>query len=124
MLFLEKGYWFGSMPVFNKHSGLNQCNLKSHFLDGPSPHAYCVLEFLATCLVGSNIIGQYTYILTNYAQELTPYRFRFKCDTNRIRKYFLFELTFEPRSLKRKMNTLANSAMLWCLYLIKINITY
>jgi hypothetical protein len=36
--------------------------------------------------VGSNINGEYTYILTNNAQELAPYRFGFKCDTNRIRK--------------------------------------
>jgi hypothetical protein len=39
--------------------------------------------FLATCLVGSNIIGQYAYILTNNAKELTSYRFAFKCDTNK-----------------------------------------
>jgi hypothetical protein len=29
--------------------------------------------------MGSNIISQYTFIFTNNAQELTPYRFEFKC---------------------------------------------
>ena len=37
-------------------------------------------------------------ILTNDAQEFTPYRFEFKTDTNRIRK-FLSALRFEPGSL-------------------------
>ena len=66
---------------------------------------------MATCLVGSNIIGQYTCILTNNAQELTPYRFEFKCDTNRIRKYFLSMPRFEPGSLGWMTNALANSTM-------------
>jgi hypothetical protein len=39
--------------------------------------------------VESNIIGQYTCILANNAQEVTPYRYEFKYDTHRIRKYFL-----------------------------------
>jgi hypothetical protein len=38
------------------------------------------------------------YYLFN-AQELIHYRFGFKCDTNRIRQYFLSELRFEPGSL-------------------------
>jgi hypothetical protein len=42
------------------------------------------------------IIGQYTCILRNNAQEATAKRLGFKCDTNKIRKYFLFELRFEP----------------------------
>ncbi len=63
-------------------------------------HIHIVVKgFLATHLVESNIIGQYTCILTNNAQELTPYRFGFKCDTNRIRKYFLSVLRFETGSL-------------------------
>jgi hypothetical protein len=32
----------------------------------------------------------------NSAQELTPYSFGFKCDTKRIRKYFLSEPRFDP----------------------------
>jgi hypothetical protein len=49
-------------------------------------HIHIVVKvFLAACLEGFNIIGQYTFILRNNAQELiTPYRFEFKCDTNRI----------------------------------------
>jgi hypothetical protein len=60
--------------------------------------------------VGSNIIGQYTCLLTNNVQELTPYRFEFKCDTNRIR------IRFEPVSLGWMTDALANSAtqlLLW-----------
>jgi hypothetical protein len=41
----------------------------------------------------------YSCILTNNAQELTPYRYEFKCDKNRLRKYFLSVSGFEPRSL-------------------------
>jgi hypothetical protein len=41
---------------------------------------------------------QYTCILTNNAQELTPYRFEFKYDSNRIRKYFRSVPRFEPGS--------------------------
>jgi hypothetical protein len=44
-----------------------------YILDGPSPHTF--LEFLAACLVRSNIIGQYMYISPNSAQDLTPYFF-------------------------------------------------
>ncbi len=87
------------MPVFIKHSELNQYNLKSHFLDGPYPHTYCGYGFLATCLVGSNINGPFTCILTNHAQELAPYRFKFKCDTNRTRKHFQSMIHIEPGSL-------------------------
>ena len=64
------------------------------------------------CQVGSNIIDQYTCILTNNSQELTPCRFEFKCDTNRRRKYFLSAQRFEPGSLGWTTDTLANSAML------------
>ena len=86
------------MPVLIKHGELNPNNFKITFLDGPSPHTYCGQGFLATCLVGSNIIGQYTSVLTNNALELTLYRFVFKCDTNIIRKYFLCEPRFESGS--------------------------
>jgi hypothetical protein len=58
-----------------------------------------VKDVFATCLPGSNIAGQYTYILTNNVQELTPYRFDFICDTNKIRKYFLYMLRLEPGPL-------------------------
>ncbi len=51
-------------------------------------------------------------ILTNNAQELTPYRFEFKSDTNRIRKYFPSMPKFEPGSLLRVTKVLANSATL------------
>jgi hypothetical protein len=44
----------------------------------------------------SNIIGQYTYILTHNAQELSPYWFELKCDTKRIKNIMP---TFEPGSL-------------------------
>jgi hypothetical protein len=47
----------------------------------------------------SNIICQCMCILANIAQELTPNLFGFKCDPNRIRKYFLSEPRFEPGSL-------------------------
>jgi hypothetical protein len=63
-------------------------------------HFNSTFLYLATCQVESNIIGQYTYILTNNAQALTPYRFGFKCDTNRIKTYFLSELRFEPGSVR------------------------
>jgi hypothetical protein len=88
-----KGYWLGSMLVFIKQGELKQYNF----------------------IITSNIIGQYTFILTKNAQELTPYRFGFKCDTNRIRKYFLSELRFEPRSLGwTTTDALANSDRLTC----------
>jgi hypothetical protein len=54
--------------------------------------------------------GQYTHILTNNAQDLRPYRFEFKCNTNRKRKYFMSVQRFEPRSAS------ANSAMYFLLY--------
>ncbi len=41
-------------------------------------------------------------MLTNNAQELTQYRFEFKCDTKGMRKFSLSVLRFEP--------ALANSA--------------
>jgi hypothetical protein len=41
-------------------------------------------------------MGQYTYLLTNNAQELTPKDLNFNCDTNRTRKYFLSVPRFEP----------------------------
>jgi hypothetical protein len=44
------------------------------------------------------------------AQELTPYRFEFKCNTSRKRKYFLFMPRFEPGSLGLTMDALANYA--------------
>jgi hypothetical protein len=59
------------------------------------------LRVLAKCLGGSSIFGQYTCTLTNNAHKLTSYRFGFKCETNRIRKYFLSELRFKTRSLGR-----------------------
>jgi hypothetical protein len=62
--------------------------------------------------VVSNIIGQYEYISTNNGQELIPYIFEFKCHTNRIKKYFLSKLRFEPGSLGWTTNALANSAKL------------
>jgi hypothetical protein len=40
-----------------------------------------------------------TYILTNNAQELTPYRLKFKCNKNR-KKIFSDIQRFEPRSLR------------------------
>jgi hypothetical protein len=36
------------------------------------------------------------YILINNAQDLTTYRFEFKCNTNKRRKYVLFVPRFEP----------------------------
>jgi hypothetical protein len=91
------------MPVFIKrikHCDLNQYIFQHTFLDFPSPHIYIVVNlFLATCLVGSNIIDQHTCILTNNAHELTPYRLEFKFDTSRIRKYFLSVLKFEHEFL-------------------------
>jgi hypothetical protein len=50
-----------------------------------------------------------TCIATNNPQELMLYRFEFKCDTSRIRKYFLFVPRSEP--LGWTMNALASSAM-------------
>jgi hypothetical protein len=40
--------------------------------------------------MGSNIIGQYKYILTNNAHELTPNRFEFKYDKNIIKNIFIY----------------------------------
>jgi hypothetical protein len=89
------------------HGELNQYDLKSHFKMVPG------LGFLATCLKGSNIISQYTCILTNNAHELTPYRFGFKCDTNKQnKKIFSVEPRFEPGSLGWTKDALANSATL------------
>jgi hypothetical protein len=60
--FFFKGYWLGWMPVF----------IKSHFYM-VSIHIH-IVGFLATWLVGCNIIGQYTCIFTNNTHELTTYR--------------------------------------------------
>jgi hypothetical protein len=76
------------MAVFIKHGGLNQYIWKC-ILDGSSPHTNCGKEFLAACLVGSNITGQYTGKITNNAWEWTHCRFEFKCDTNIARKILL-----------------------------------
>jgi hypothetical protein len=76
-------------------------------------HIHVVVEgFLATCQVRFNIIDQYTCVLTNTAQELTPYRFEFKCGTSKIRKYSLTVPRFEPGSLEQTKDASANSAML------------
>ncbi len=71
------------MPVFIKHGKLNQYIFKITFLDCPSPHTYSgmpseIKHFLKI------------YILTNDAQELTPDKFEFKPNANRIRKDFVF----------------------------------
>jgi hypothetical protein len=94
------------MLVFIKHNELNQYILILHFLDGPSP-SNCGYGFLATCLVGPNIISQFACKLTNNAQELIPYRFEFKRYTNRIRKYLLSEPRSEPRSLGWTMDCIS-----------------
>jgi hypothetical protein len=97
------------LSLLNTASWINSF-FKSTFL-GWSLFSYKLcLRVLATYLVGSNIIGQYICILTNNAQELTPYRFGFKCDINRIRKYFLPGPRFEHRSLGWTTDVLANSA--------------
>jgi hypothetical protein len=46
----------------------------------------------------------------NYAQELMPYRFEAKPDTNMIKKDFASPW-FEPKPLDLTMDTSANSAM-------------
>jgi hypothetical protein len=38
---------------------VDSIHFKSTFLEFSSPHTYCGKGFLATCLVGSNINGQY-----------------------------------------------------------------
>jgi hypothetical protein len=49
---------------------------------------------------GINIIGQYKYILTNNAQELTPSRLEFKSDTQiDLENNFLSTPKFKPGSL-------------------------
>jgi hypothetical protein len=40
------------------------------------------------------------YTLRNKTEEFTPLIFEFKGNINRIRKYFMFVLRFEPRSLE------------------------
>jgi hypothetical protein len=57
-------YLLGCMPVFIKHGELNQYKLKSHFRWSLSTYILWY-RFLATCLMGFNIIGQYTCILMN-----------------------------------------------------------
>ena len=52
-----------------------------------------------------------THILTNDAQELTPYRFELKTDANRIRKEFVYSEGLEPGSLRLTTNALVKSAM-------------
>jgi hypothetical protein len=64
---------------------------------------------VATCLVGSNIICQYTYILTNNGQESTHFTFEFISHTNRIRKYVMSMPRFIPVSLGWMTDALANS---------------
>jgi hypothetical protein len=59
-----------------------------------------MVKVLGGCLVGYNSFVQHTYISTKNAQELTPYRFEFNCDTNRKRKYFLSVTRFELGSLR------------------------
>jgi hypothetical protein len=54
----------------------------------------------------------YINIEANSAQELTPYIFKRKCNTDRKRKYFLSMPRFEPGSLGLTTHALANSAML------------
>jgi hypothetical protein len=58
--------------------------------DGPSPQAYFDFGFVSTCLVGFNIICQYTYKLTNNAQELILYRFEFNM-TKKTLKSTIFD---------------------------------
>jgi hypothetical protein len=65
-------------------------SLKSTFWDGSSKHTYRGWGFLPTYLLEYNMIGQYTYILTNNPQELAPYRFEFKWDRQRIRNFLLW----------------------------------
>jgi hypothetical protein len=78
MLF-SKALGLRRTPVFVKQRLVESIRFKYTFLDGPFSHTYCGKGFLATCLVQSNIIDQYTCILTNNAQELTSYRSEFKC---------------------------------------------
>jgi hypothetical protein len=40
-------------------------------------------------IVGSNIIDQYTLILTNNDTELTPHIFEFKCNRNNKKIFFV-----------------------------------
>ncbi len=59
-------------------------------------------------MVFGNIpIGYYTYIFKKNVHELTPYRFEFKWDTNRIWKYFLPMPQFEPESIGWMADALA-----------------
>jgi hypothetical protein len=69
-----------------KYGKLNQDNLKSHFRWYPPKNI--VVNVFGNRPVGSIIIGQYIYIyiLTNNVQELTPYMFKIKFDTNKTRK--------------------------------------
>jgi hypothetical protein len=70
----KKTVFEGCIPVFIKHGELNQYTIKVHFRWSLSKYLLG-LGFLATCFMGSNIIGQYKFILTNNAQELTPGKF-------------------------------------------------
>jgi hypothetical protein len=64
------------MPVFFKWGKFNQNILKEIFKSAIFRWSlFTSTEFLAACQVGSNIMGQYECILTNNAQELTPFRF-------------------------------------------------
>jgi hypothetical protein len=65
--------------------------------------------------VGSNIIGQYTYVLTNNAQESTSNKFEFKFDANR-KNSISTEIWTEPEFLGQTMEALANSTP-WLLFL-------
>jgi hypothetical protein len=58
------------MPVFIKRGTLNQYILNINVLMVPL-HIHIVVKgfYVATCQVGSNIIDQYTCILTNNAQD-------------------------------------------------------
>jgi hypothetical protein len=70
-----------------------------------------VKGFLVTCLEESNISCQYTCILTNNAQELTPYRFEFEYNTHRVRQCCLSVPRFYLGSLGFRTDSLAHSAM-------------
>jgi hypothetical protein len=105
-----KGNSSGRMLAYMKGGELNQYILKSHFRWSLSTYILW-LRVCGNMPVGSSIICKYTYILTNNTQELTPYIYEFKWDKNRVRQYFMSMPIFQPQTLRRLMDALANSDM-------------
>jgi hypothetical protein len=86
------------MLALIKQREMNQYILKVHF-QMTSLYIHIVFKVFSNMpYVIQHYWSLYAYV-TNNPQELTPHRLEFKCDTNRIRNYFLSMPSCEPESL-------------------------